>query len=254
MRLEGDVMRMKAVEGGLEIKPGATVELKPGGLHLMFMDLKEPLKEGQTVKGTLDLREGRSRRGGIHRARHGRGCSRRAQALTEAAAMNIETSFSCRSSSSRGAPGARRHGGPAALSVAAAAERRQACRSAGRSGSPSHEGKPFTEENLKGKPFVVFFGFTHCPEVCPTTLYDLTQDMAALGKDASSLQAAFITVDPERDTPELMKTYLSSFDPRIVGLTGTEEEIAAAARPTRSITARCRPMAATPWTIRRRCS
>lgn len=53
MRLEGDVMRMKAVEGGLEIKPGATVELKPGGLHLMFMDLKEPLKEGQTVKGTL---------------------------------------------------------------------------------------------------------------------------------------------------------------------------------------------------------
>ena len=53
MRLEGDVMRMKAVEGGLEIKPGATVELKPGGLHLMFMDLKEPLKEGQTVKGIL---------------------------------------------------------------------------------------------------------------------------------------------------------------------------------------------------------
>ena len=94
----------------------------------------------------------------------------------------------------------------------------------------SHEGKPFTEDNLKGKPFVVFFGFTHCPEVCPTTLYDLTQDMAALGKDADRLQAAFITVDPARDTPELMKTYLSSFDPRIVGLSGTEEEIAAAAR------------------------
>ncbi|WP_262298724.1 DUF1775 domain-containing protein [Microvirga sesbaniae] len=53
MRMDGDVMRMKPVEGGLEIKPGATVELKPGGLHLMFMDLKEPLKEGQTVKGTL---------------------------------------------------------------------------------------------------------------------------------------------------------------------------------------------------------
>jgi protein SCO1/2 len=94
----------------------------------------------------------------------------------------------------------------------------------------SHEGKPFTEGDLKGKPFVVFFGFTHCPEVCPTTLYDLTQDMAALGKDAEKLQAAFVTVDPERDTPELMKTYLESFDPRIVGLTGTEEEIAAAAR------------------------
>ena len=94
----------------------------------------------------------------------------------------------------------------------------------------SQEGKPFTDENLKGKPFVVFFGFTHCPEVCPTTLYDLTQDMAALGKDAENLQAAFITVDPTRDTPELMKTYLSSFDPRIVGLSGTEEEVAAAAK------------------------
>jgi uncharacterized protein YcnI len=53
MKLEGDVMRMKPVEGGLEIKPGATIELKPGGLHLMFVDLKEPLKEGQTVRGTL---------------------------------------------------------------------------------------------------------------------------------------------------------------------------------------------------------
>jgi protein SCO1/2 len=94
----------------------------------------------------------------------------------------------------------------------------------------SHEGKPFTDQDLKGKPFVVFFGFTHCPEVCPTTLYDLTQDLESLGKDADRLRVAFITVDPAQDTPELMKTYLSSFDPRIVGLTGTEEEIAAAAR------------------------
>jgi protein SCO1/2 len=94
----------------------------------------------------------------------------------------------------------------------------------------SHEGKPFTDQDLKGKPFVVFFGFTHCPEVCPTTLYDLTQDLEALGKDADKLRVAFITVDPAQDTPELMKTYLSSFDPRIVGLTGTEEEIAAVAR------------------------
>ena len=101
---------------------------------------------------------------------------------------------------------------------------------------------------------MVFFGFTHCPEVCPTTLYDLTQDMEALGKDAEKLQAAFVTVDPERDTPELMKTYLSSFDPRIVGLTGTEEEIAAPRAPTRSITARCRRTTATPWTTRRPCS
>ncbi|HZH52618.1 MAG TPA: SCO family protein [Microvirga sp.] len=94
----------------------------------------------------------------------------------------------------------------------------------------SHEGKPFTDENLKGKPFVVFFGFTHCPEVCPTTLHDLSQDLESLGRDGEKLNVAFITVDPARDTPELMKTYLSSFDPRIVGLTGTEEEIAAVAK------------------------
>lgn len=94
----------------------------------------------------------------------------------------------------------------------------------------SHEGKAFTEEDLKGKPFLVFFGFTHCPEVCPTTLHDLSQDLEALGKDADKLRVAFISVDPAQDTPELMKTYLSSFDPRIVGLTGTEEEIAAVAK------------------------
>ncbi len=94
----------------------------------------------------------------------------------------------------------------------------------------SHEGRPFTDSDLTGKPFVVFFGFTHCPEVCPTTLYDLTQDLEALGPDAERLRVVFITVDPEQDTPELLKTYLSSFDPRIVGLTGTPEEIAAAAK------------------------
>lgn len=94
----------------------------------------------------------------------------------------------------------------------------------------SHEGKTFTDQDLKGKPFAVFFGFTHCPEVCPTTLYDLTQDLESLGKDADKMRVAFITVDPAQDTPELMKTYLGSFDPRIVGLTGTEEEIAAVAK------------------------
>ena len=94
----------------------------------------------------------------------------------------------------------------------------------------SHEGRAFTDQDLKGKPFAVFFGFTHCPEVCPTTLYDLTQDLEALGRDADKMRVAFITVDPARDTPELMKTYLASFDPRIVGLTGTEDEIAAVAK------------------------
>ncbi|WP_324617356.1 SCO family protein [Microvirga alba] len=94
----------------------------------------------------------------------------------------------------------------------------------------SQEGKPFSDEDLKGKPFAIFFGFTHCPEVCPTTLYDLTQDLESLGKDADKMRVVFVTVDPAQDTPELMKTYLSSFDPRIVGLTGSDEEIAAVAK------------------------
>jgi protein SCO1/2 len=94
----------------------------------------------------------------------------------------------------------------------------------------SQDGKPFSSESLKGKPFAIFFGFTHCPEVCPTTLYDLSQDLEAMGRDAGRLNVVFVTVDPEQDTPELMKTYLSSFDPRIVGLTGTPDEIAAAAK------------------------
>jgi protein SCO1/2 len=94
----------------------------------------------------------------------------------------------------------------------------------------SQEGRVFTDEDLKGKPFAVFFGFTHCPEVCPTTLHDLSQDLEALGQDGDKMRVAFITVDPAQDTPDLMKTYLSSFDSRIVGLTGTEDEIAAVAK------------------------
>lgn len=91
-------------------------------------------------------------------------------------------------------------------------------------------GKAFSSEKLKGKPYLVFFGFTHCPEVCPTTLFDLTQDMKELGTEADKFNVVFISVDPERDTPDLIKLYLSSFDDRIIGLTGTEKEIAEVAR------------------------
>lgn len=92
------------------------------------------------------------------------------------------------------------------------------------------DGKAFSSEQLKGKPFLVFFGFTHCPEICPTTLFDLTQDMKELGSDANKFNVVFISVDPERDTPELIKLYLTSFDDRIIGLTGSEKEIAEVAR------------------------
>ena len=82
------------------------------------------------------------------------------------------------------------------------------------------DGRPVTDAALVGKTSLIFFGFTRCPDVCPTTLYQMTQVYTALGADAGKVGAYFVSVDPERDTPKQLKEYLSSFDPHIVGLTG----------------------------------
>jgi protein SCO1/2 len=87
--------------------------------------------------------------------------------------------------------------------------------------------KPITDQDLKGHPFLVFFGFTHCPDVCPTTLFEVSEIFRTLGPKANDMRALFVTVDPERDTPAVMKDYLSSFDPRVVGVTGDPAAIAA---------------------------
>jgi protein SCO1 len=81
-------------------------------------------------------------------------------------------------------------------------------------------GNTITDGDFKGRPFLVFFGYTHCPDVCPTTLFDVSEVMRVLGKDADRTGALFVTVDPERDTPAVMKDYLSSFDPHLRGATG----------------------------------
>jgi protein SCO1 len=91
-------------------------------------------------------------------------------------------------------------------------------------------GREVTDGQLKGKPFLVFFGFTHCPDVCPTTLFEVSEILRALGPDADRTGALFITVDPERDTPAAMKDYLSSFDPHLIGLTGDPAAVAAVAK------------------------
>jgi len=88
-----------------------------------------------------------------------------------------------------------------------------------------HRGQPITDADLKGKPFLVFFGFTHCPDICPTTLFEVSEVLRALGPDADRTRALFVTVDPERDTAETLKDYLSSFDPRLTGVTGSREEV-----------------------------
>ena len=87
-------------------------------------------------------------------------------------------------------------------------------------------GQTVTEQNLKGKPTLIFFGFTHCPDVCPTSLFEISEVLKAMGKDADRVNALFVSVDPERDTAAAMKDYLSSFDPHLKGLTGTPESIA----------------------------
>jgi protein SCO1/2 len=94
----------------------------------------------------------------------------------------------------------------------------------------THEGKRLSSAELAGAPFVVFFGFTHCPDVCPTTLLALSNLLERLGPDADRMRYLFISVDSERDTPEQLKLYLSNFDRRITGLTGTPEEIAGATK------------------------
>ena len=93
-----------------------------------------------------------------------------------------------------------------------------------------HNGRTVTDQDLKGRPFLVFFGFTHCPDVCPTTLFEVSEILRALGKDGERVRALFVTVDPERDTPEKLKDYLSSFDPRLIGATGDDVAVKAIER------------------------
>src|SRR5688572_27874630 len=92
-------------------------------------------------------------------------------------------------------------------------------------------GRPFGDAQLEGRYRIVYFGFTHCPDVCPTDLASIGQALRRFEKEdparAARVQPLFITVDPERDTPTVLKTYAAAFHPRLVGLTGTPEQIAA---------------------------
>jgi protein SCO1 len=94
----------------------------------------------------------------------------------------------------------------------------------------SHEGERIDNRSLAGQPYLVFFGFTHCPEICPTTLFELTDLMSELGADADRFEALFVTVDPERDTQALLASYMTSFDSRITALRGSAEETETALR------------------------
>lgn len=87
-------------------------------------------------------------------------------------------------------------------------------------------GEKITQDDLKGRPHALFFGFTNCPDVCPTTLYEAGEWLKALGPNGDKLDVYFVTVDPTHDTPEMLGTYLTAFDNRIKGITGSEAQIA----------------------------
>jgi len=93
-----------------------------------------------------------------------------------------------------------------------------------------HNGKPRTLADFRGKVVVIFFGYTHCPDVCPTTLAELAQVANMLGPDAGKMQVLFVTVDPERDTPEVLRQYVPSFNPTFLGLYGNAAATARAAK------------------------
>lgn len=95
---------------------------------------------------------------------------------------------------------------------------------------PDFNGTTRTLKDFQGKAVVVFFGFIQCPDVCPTTLAELAQVVKALGPDGERVQVLFVTVDPDRDTPDIVRDYVTQFDPRFLGLVGTPEDLARTAK------------------------
>jgi len=93
-----------------------------------------------------------------------------------------------------------------------------------------HDGKPRTLADFRGKVVILFFGYTHCPDICPTTLADMAAVMKQLGPDAARVQVLFVTLDPERDTPEVLAKYVPAFDPGFLGLYGDDAAIQRAAK------------------------
>lgn len=93
-----------------------------------------------------------------------------------------------------------------------------------------NSGQPITQAAFRGQPSLLYFGYTHCPEVCPTTLFELDSWLKELGPEAKDMKAYFITIDPERDTPEVMNRYVGNFSSRITGISGPPDKVRAMAK------------------------
>jgi protein SCO1/2 len=116
--------------------------------------------------------------------------------------------------------------GVAAFIVMSGSERPRAALIGGAFSLKAGDGKTISDETLRGRPFLVYFGYTHCPDVCPTELARISDVLNQMGN--KTIPALFITVDPERDTPKIMQDYVSSFNPAIIGLSGSPQAIEAA--------------------------
>ena len=114
---------------------------------------------------------------------------------------------------------------------------------------PDQNGKVRTLKDFAGKIVVVFFGFTQCPDVCPTTMTELAEAKRLLGADGQKVQGVFITVDPQRDTPEVLKAYVGNFDPTFVALRGTPEQVAATTKDFKVYFKRVEGKTATSYTM-----
>ena len=114
---------------------------------------------------------------------------------------------------------------------------------------PDADGQPRTLADFKGKVVVVFFGYTQCPDVCPSTMAELAEVKRSLGADGARVQGLFVTVDPERDTAALLKAYVANFGPDLIGLRGTPEQTAAAAKEFKVFFAKVPGKTATSYTV-----
>lgn len=111
----------------------------------------------------------------------------------------------------------------------------------------AHDGRTVTDTDFRGRWLLIYFGYTYCPDVCPTSLYAVGQALDRLGPAADQIQPMLITVDPERDTPELLRNYVGLFHPRLIGLTGPADEIAAVAKAYRVYFAKVQGAADSPY-------
>jgi protein SCO1 len=131
--------------------------------------------------------------------------------------------------------------GLAALSIARFSDKPRTALIGGAFALQDGEGKTISDQSLRGRPFLVYFGYTHCPDVCPTELARISDILTEMGD--KSIPSLFITVDPERDTPKIMQDYVSSFNPRIIGLSGPPQAIESAERAYRVFARKGQPQA-----------